>query len=57
VFLEESVYPPVLDPYASLTPTKLAAFGVGFSHAPTADSDDDGDEEDANDDEETEDNE
>jgi hypothetical protein len=57
VFLEESVYPPVLDPYASLTPTELAAFGVGFSHAPTADSDDDGDEEDANDDEETEDDE
>jgi hypothetical protein len=49
------VYPLVPDPYASLTPAELAAFGRGPSHAPT--DYDDGDEEAANDDEETEDNE
>jgi hypothetical protein len=51
-FLDMPVYPPVPDPYASLTPTELAAFGLGPSHAP-ASSDDD--EEEANDDEEMED--
>jgi hypothetical protein len=56
--LDEPVYPPVLDPYASLTPNELAAFGIGPSHAPAGnDDDDDGDEEEANDDEETEDDE
>jgi hypothetical protein len=40
------VYPPVPDPYASLTPTELAAFGIGPSRSPV-DSDDE--EEEAND--------
>jgi hypothetical protein len=55
-FPEEPVYPPIHDPYASLTPAELAAFGVGPSHASTIDgygADDD----EANDDEETEDDE
>jgi hypothetical protein len=57
-FLDELIYPYVPDPYASLTPTELAAFGIGPSHVPTtSDDDDDGDEEAANDDEETEDDE
>jgi hypothetical protein len=55
-FPEEPVYPPIPDPYASLTQAKLAAFGVDVSHAPPASSDND-DEEAANDDEETEDDE
>jgi hypothetical protein len=58
-FLDEPIYPLVLDPYASLTSGELAAFGIGPSRAPIAGSnnDDDGDEEAANDDEEMEDNE
>jgi hypothetical protein len=59
-FPEEPVYPPVLDPYASLTPTELSTFGLGFSCAPSASSDDesnDYDDEAANDDEEMEDDE
>jgi hypothetical protein len=49
------VYPPVTNPYASLTPAELAAFGVGPSYAPAGSDDDDDDEDEANDDEETED--
>jgi hypothetical protein len=48
------IYPPVPNPYASLTPTELAAFGIGPTRAP---DDDDDDDEEANDDEETEDDE
>jgi hypothetical protein len=57
-FPEEPIYPPVSNPYASLTSAELAAFGIGPSRAPTTGSanDDDGDEEVANDDEEMEDN-
>jgi hypothetical protein len=53
------VYPPVPDPYASLTPAELATFGIGPSHAPADydDDNDDDDEEAANNNEETEDNE
>jgi hypothetical protein len=54
-FPDVPIYPPVLDPYASLTPVELAAFGIDPSRAP-ADYDDE-DEEAANDDEETEDDE
>jgi hypothetical protein len=46
------VYPPVSNPYASLTPAELAAFGIGPAHAP--DDDYNNDEEAANDDEEPE---
>jgi hypothetical protein len=59
-FPEELVYPPVPDPYVSLTLAELANFGVGFYRAPTASIDDDGsdyDEEVANDDKEMEDDE
>jgi hypothetical protein len=52
------VYPPVDDPYASLTPAELAAFGIGPTRAPDDDDDDDDEEEEAaNDDEEMEDDE
>jgi hypothetical protein len=60
------VYPPILDPYSSLTPAELATFGVGPSYAPVGnddDNDDDDDEvnndddEEVNDDEETNDDE
>jgi hypothetical protein len=52
------VYPPIPDPYASLTPAELAAFGIGPSCAPAgSDDDDDDEEEEANDDKETEDDE
>jgi hypothetical protein len=51
------IYPPVVDPYASLTPAELATFGVGPSYAPVSSSDYDEDEEAANNDEETEDDE
>jgi hypothetical protein len=51
------VYPPVADPYVSLTPAELAAFGVGPSYAPAGSDDDDEYEEAANDDEETKDDE
>jgi hypothetical protein len=52
-FPDVPVFPPVLDPYGSLTPTELAAFGIG----PARISFDDDDEAQANDDEETEDDE
>jgi hypothetical protein len=50
------VYSPIADPYASLTPAELDAFGVGPSYAPAGsdDDDDDEDEEAANYDEEIE---
>jgi hypothetical protein len=48
-----SVFPHVPDPYASLTPTELAAFGIGPARAP--EDDDDDDEDATNDDEEIED--
>jgi hypothetical protein len=47
------VFPPVPDPYGSLTPTELAAFGIDLAHI----SSDDDDEVQAADDEETEDDE
>jgi hypothetical protein len=47
------VFPPVLDPYSSLTPAELAAFGIGPARA----SLDDDDKVQDNDDEETEDDE
>jgi hypothetical protein len=50
------VYPPVDDPYASLTPAELAAFGMGPSRALAA-ADDDEKEEAANDNEEMDDDE
>jgi hypothetical protein len=53
-FLDMHIYPPVPNPYASLTPAELATFGIGPSHAPI---DYDDDEEAANNDEETEDDE
>jgi hypothetical protein len=52
-FPDVPVFPPVPDPYGSLTPTKLAAFGI----VPARVSSDDDDEAQANDDEETEDDE
>jgi hypothetical protein len=52
------IFPPVPDPYVSLTPAELAAFGIGPSHT-LAGYDDDDDEEEAGDDnnEQTEDDE
>jgi hypothetical protein len=47
------VFPPVPDPYGSLTPTELAVFGIDLAHI----SSDDDDEVQAADDEETEDDE
>jgi hypothetical protein len=52
-FLDVPIFPPVPDPYASLTLAELAAFGIG----PACVSDDDDEEEEANDDEEMEDDE
>jgi hypothetical protein len=52
-FLDVPIFPLVLDPYGSLTPTKLASFGIGPTHV----SSDDDDEAQVNDDEETEDDE
>jgi hypothetical protein len=52
-FPDIPILPPVLDPYASLTPAELTAFGIG----PTCVSDDDDDEEQADDDEDMEDDE
>jgi hypothetical protein len=49
------VFPPVPDPYASLTPAELAAFDIDPSCAPAGYDDDD--EEAGDDDDETEDNE
>jgi hypothetical protein len=51
-FPDIPVFPPVPDPYASLTPAELASFGIGRAHVF-----DDDDEEQADDDEETEDDE
>jgi hypothetical protein len=57
-FPDVPVYPPVPDPYASLTPAELATFGVCPSYALAGgNNDNDDDEEDANDDEEMEDDE
>jgi hypothetical protein len=50
-FSDMLVYLAVPDPYAPLTPTELATFGIGPARAP--DNDDDEEEEEANDDEET----
>jgi hypothetical protein len=47
------VFPPVPNPYGSLTPDELATFGIGPAHA----SSDDDDEAQADDDEEMEDDE
>jgi hypothetical protein len=33
------VFPPVLDPYGSLTPAELAAFGIGPTHVSSDDDD------------------
>jgi hypothetical protein len=52
-FPDVPVLPPVPDPYGSLTPAELAAFGIGPAHV----SLDDDDEAQADDDEETEDDE
>jgi hypothetical protein len=49
-FLDVPIFPPIPDPYASLTPVELAAFGIGLAHV----SDDNNEEQDG-DDEETED--
>jgi hypothetical protein len=49
------IFPPIPDPYVSLTSTELAAFGIGPVRDP--DNDDDEEEEAANDDEETKDDE
>jgi hypothetical protein len=56
-FPDVLVYPPIADPYASLTPAELAAFGVGPSYAPAGSDDNDEDEKATNDEEETEDDE
>jgi hypothetical protein len=53
-FPDVPVFPLIPDPYALLTPTELAAFGIG--HARVFDDDDDNEEQ-AGDDEETEDDE
>jgi hypothetical protein len=52
-FSDVPIFPPVPDPYGSLTPTELVAFGIGLARV----SSDDNDEAQANDDEEMEDNE
>jgi hypothetical protein len=52
-FPDVPIFPPVPDPYSSLTPAELAAFGIG----PARVSSDDDDEAQADDDEETEDDE
>jgi hypothetical protein len=54
-FPDIPIFPPVPDPYASLTPAELATFGISPSRAPTGYDDDD--EEAGDDDEETKDNE
>jgi hypothetical protein len=53
-FSDVPVLPPVPDPYASLTPTELAAFGIGPARV---DDDEDDDDEEVRDDEEMEDDE
>jgi hypothetical protein len=50
-FPDVPIFPPVSDPYGSLTPVELAAFSIGHARV----SLDDDDEVQANDDEETED--
>jgi hypothetical protein len=52
-FPDVSVFPPVPDPYGSLTSIELAAFGIVLAHV----SSDDDDEAQASGDEETEDDE
>jgi hypothetical protein len=52
-FPDVPIFPPVPDPYGSLTPAELAAFGIGPAHV----SSDDDDEVHADDNEETEDGE
>jgi hypothetical protein len=52
-FPDVPIFPPVHDPYSSLTPAELVAFGIG----PARVSSDDDDEAQADDDEETEDDE
>jgi hypothetical protein len=52
-FPDVPIFPPVPDPYGSLTTTKLVAFGIGPSRAPIGYDDDD--EEASDDNEEIED--
>jgi hypothetical protein len=52
-FPDVPIFPPVPDPYGSLTPTELVAFGIGLARV----SSDDDDEVQADNDEETEDDE
>jgi hypothetical protein len=52
-FPDVPVFPPVPDPYGSLTPVELVAFGIDPAHV----SSDDNDEAQADDDEEMEDDE
>jgi hypothetical protein len=52
-FPDVHVFPPVPDPYGSLNPAELVAFGIGPAHVP----DDDDNEEQADNNEETEDDE
>jgi hypothetical protein len=54
-FPDVPIFPPVPDPYASLTPADLVGFGIGPARAPDDDNDDD--EEAVNDNEEMEDDE
>jgi hypothetical protein len=56
-FPDVPVYPPITNPYASLTPTELATFGVGPSYAHASSDDDNENKEVTNDDEEAEDDE
>jgi hypothetical protein len=52
-FPDVPIFPPIPDPYGSLTPAELAAFGIGPPHV----SSDNDDEAQTDDDEETEDDE
>jgi hypothetical protein len=52
-FPDVPIFPPIPDPYGSLTPTKLVTFGIAPAHV----SSDDDDEAQADDDEEMEDDE
>jgi hypothetical protein len=56
-FPDVPVYPPIANPYASLTPTELATFGVGPSYAHASSDDDNENKEVTNDDEEAKDDE
>jgi hypothetical protein len=51
------VFPPIPDPYASMTPAELATFDIGPSRALAGYDDNDDDEEVGDNDEETEDDE